>query len=382
MSKMKILHIPNYYYPHIGGIEQTARDCVNALKDEYEQKVICFNSDKKTVKDQVDGIDIVRAGTFIKVSSQAISFSFKKELKKIMKSFQPDIVVFHYPNPFIAHYLCKYLKKKAFKFILWWHLDITKQKLLGKFFEGQNQKLLRYADRIIATSPNYVAGSKYLSSHKDKCIVIPSCINENRLAYDDAIKQKALEIKNQFSNQKLCFAFGRHVEYKGLTYLIASSKLLDDTYAVLIGGQGPLTEQMKKEASGDSKIHFLGRLSDEDLKAYLLACDIFCFSSITKNEAFGLGLAEAMYYEKPAVTFHIPGSGVNYVSLNGVTGIEVENRNIEKYAEAIQSLSDCKIAQEYGLKAKERVLKLFTYEVFSDSIKKFFLDISGKRENV
>lgn len=43
-----------------------------------------------------------------------------------------------------------------------------------------------------------------------------------------------------------------------------------------------------------------------------------------------LALAEAMYYEKPAVTFTIPGSGVNYVCLNSENGIEVENRNVEK----------------------------------------------------
>lgn len=33
---MKILHIPNYYNPHIGGIETVAEDIVNSLKDKYE----------------------------------------------------------------------------------------------------------------------------------------------------------------------------------------------------------------------------------------------------------------------------------------------------------------------------------------------------------
>ena len=45
---------------------------------------------------------------------------------------------------------------------------------------------------------------------------------------------------------------------------------------------------------------------------------IFCFPSITRNEAFGIALAEAMYCGKPAVTFTIEGSGVNFVSLDGV----------------------------------------------------------------
>ena len=79
---MKILHIPNYYYPHIGGIEQTAHDIVNSLRDSNEQKVICFNSGKKTGTDEVDGIEVIRCGALIKVSSQALSLSYNKLLKK------------------------------------------------------------------------------------------------------------------------------------------------------------------------------------------------------------------------------------------------------------------------------------------------------------
>ena len=54
----KILHISKYYYPFSGGTEQIARDCVNALKDEYEQKVIAFNDGKEDVNDYVDAPEI------------------------------------------------------------------------------------------------------------------------------------------------------------------------------------------------------------------------------------------------------------------------------------------------------------------------------------
>ena len=63
-----------------------------------------------------------------------------------------------------------------------------------------------------------------------------------------------------------------------------------------------------------------------------MACDVFCFPSVTKNEAFGIALAEGMYFGKPAVTFTIPGSGVNYVNLDGVTGIECKNADCKDYA--------------------------------------------------
>ena len=119
--------------------------------------------------------------------------------------------------------------------------------------------------------------------------------------------------------------------------MIEASKLLDDNFKIYITGKGELTDRLKKEA-------------------------------------FGLALAEAMYYEKPAVTFTIPGSGVNYVSLDGVTGIEVENRNVEKYAEALKKLSaeNRDIRDRYGKADKKRVEENFLSTQFCERIKKLF----------
>ena len=55
----KILHISKYYYPFSGGTEQIARDVVLSLKNEYIQKVIAFNDEKKDKIDNVDGIEAV-----------------------------------------------------------------------------------------------------------------------------------------------------------------------------------------------------------------------------------------------------------------------------------------------------------------------------------
>lgn len=374
---MKILHITNYIYPHIGGIEQTSRDIINSLCDAHEQRVICFNSKKGDAVDEVDGVPVVRCSTALKISSQAISFSFQKRLKEQFKQFQPQIVVFHYPNPFEAHYLLKCLKKyPSCKLVLWWHLDITKQKILGKLFKGQSKQLLRCADKIIATSPNYVKSSPFLSCFSEKCVIIPSCINHKRLAMTSKDIVRSNQIRNENRDKTICFAVGRHVEYKGFRYLIKASALLGQEFKLYIGGEGELTPELKRLAKDDDKIKFLGKLSDEELKAYLSACDIYCFPSITKNEAFGLALAEAMSFGKPAVTFTIEGSGVNYVSLNGVTGIEVENGNAEKFSDAIKTLSkDIEARNSYGAAAKQRVNNLFSQSVFNANVKHLLEEI-------
>lgn len=375
----KLLQISNYLYPNIGGIEQVARDIMNSLQDQdICQKVICFNEDaqdgefvchrKETVSDQVDGVEVIRCGCFTKVASQSLSLTYPRRLNKVLKEFDPDIVILHYPNPYVSSFLIPMLSKKV-HLILYWHLDITKQKILGKLFHGQTLTLLRRADHVVATSPNYIEGSPYLRQFCEKCVVVSNCVRMDRFTVTPDIQQKAAEIRDRYKGKIISFAVGRHVPYKGITYLIQASKFLDENFAVLIGGKGPLTDSLENEAREDRKITFLGRVCDEDLIAYYLACDIIAFPSITKNEAFGISLAEGMSFGKPAVTFTIPGSGVNYVNLDGVTGIECPNCDSKAYAAALSKLAgDEQLRAEYGGNARERVLALFTEEQFKKNI--------------
>lgn len=373
---MKILHISNYYYPHIGGIEQVAKDCVDALKEEHEQRVICFNHERGDDVSEVEQIPVIRVGCFAEIASQSLSLHYKKLLKRQFQEFRPDTVIFHYPNPFVAHFLLPLLKKYPCKFIVWWHLDITKQKLLGKLFKGQSRKLLRRAESVVATSPNYIDGSEFLSRVREKCRVIPCCANPERTQLGETEQTEAEIIRNRYSDKIILFTVGRHVPYKGLEYLIRASALLDERFVIFIGGLGPLTNELKKQASADNKIVFLGKLSNEQLKVYLSACDIYCFPSITKNEAFGIALAEAMSFGKPSVTFTIPGSGVNYVSLNGITGIEAKNADVAAYADGIRVLAENKeLRRQYGNAAKQRAERLFSKDIFFENVRKMISEL-------
>ena len=162
--------------------------------------------------------------------------------------------------------------------------------------------------------------------------------------------------------------------YKGFEYAVEAFKYLDDNYKlVIIGREGESTPRIRELANGMNNVELLGEVDSDTLKAYLAACNIFCFPSITKNEAFGIALAEGMYFGKPAITFTIPGSGVNYVNINGVTGIEVENCNSERFADAIKKLSDTKdLLLKYGRNAKDRVERYFLFNQFYTNIQKLF----------
>ena len=113
---MKILQVVSYYYPHLGGIEQVARDYAYAFcragVGNDEQRIFCFRHDKGgDTTEEIDGVRVTRSKSFAKVASQSLSFTYGRNLKREINDFKPDLVVFHYPNPFAAHYLLKQLKK-------------------------------------------------------------------------------------------------------------------------------------------------------------------------------------------------------------------------------------------------------------------------------
>ncbi len=384
INKARVLHISKYYYPFLGGTEQVARDIVKALKDTgAEQKVICFNEDARdgdmtcnhgeTRIDFVDGVEIIRCGYFIKARSQAVSLTYGKELKAIMDEFEPNVIILHYPNPFVTYYLLKY-KARNFKLLVYWHLDITKQKVLKHLFYQQNIALIKRATKILGATPKHVNESAFTPQFGDKRYILPYMIDESNLKITEEEIENGKCIKEKYAGKILGFFIGRHVPYKGLTYLIKASKELGDTNMhFLIAGSGELTESLKDEAKNDPKVEFLGRISDSERRSYLYACDIVLFPSITRNEGFGLALAEGMYFGHPAVTFTIQGSGVNYVNLDGVTGIECPNCDYKAYAEALKKLADDKeLNEKMGLAAHQRVLDNFTSESFKKNLLELF----------
>lgn len=379
----RVLQISKYYYPFLGGTEQVARDIVTAIKkiNGIEQKIICFNEDAKaegvtcrkqeTTHDYIDGVEVIRCGYQAKVASQSLSLSYAMELKRVMNDFKPDVVILHYPNPFVTHFLLKY-KKRNFKLWVYWHLDITKQKLLKKLFRPQNVELIKRADLILGATPKHLNESEFSTLFEGKKQSLPYTIDEASLVISEEEIRRANEIRTQHSGDKIGFFIGRHVPYKGLKHLVEASKILgDEKIHFFVAGTGELTNELIEQAKGDSKVEFLGRITDSDKRAYLYACDVICFPSITRNEAFGLALAEGMYFGKPAVTFTISGSGVNYVCLNKVTGIECENANSFEYAKALRELfNNDSLRIEYGNNARKRIVENFTEESFRKNIEK------------
>ena len=89
-----------------------------------------------------------------------------------------------------------------------------------------------------------------------------------------------------------------------------------------------------------------------------------------------MALAESMYCYTPAVTFTIEGSGVNWVNLNGVTGLEVVNGDDKAYANAIDKLlQDDQLRQQYAQAAHNRVSENFLLKNMVDAMNRVYTEL-------
>ena len=382
---MKVLQIAKYMYPFLGGTEQVTRDLVGAFNAiGADNEVICFNEDssdgdivthrRESVTDEVDGVKVIRVASKCKIMSQAISPEYGRTLTKVLNEYKPDVVIFHYPNPYVASKLLSYIRKfgKSFKLYIYWHLDITKQKFVRAFFRGQDRALIRASDKILGATPVHLEMSRYSTEFGDRKYILPYMIADDTLVLDEAEKEEAKKIREENPGKILGFFIGRHVAYKGLDYLIeAVRKTKSDKLLIFIAGDGEDTAKLKSQAEGCAKIRFIGRINDSVKRSYLEASDLTIFPSVTRSEGFGLALAEGMFFGKPAVTFTIPGSGVNYLCQDKLSGIECPLMDTDAYAKALDTLcEDDALRAEYGGNARREILARYTKDRFIENVKK------------
>lgn len=108
------------------------------------------------------------------------------------------------------------------------------------------------------------------------------------------------------SSRPVVFFIGRHEERKGLGVLLEAAQQLPDDVAVWVGGEGPETQGLQKRWAADTRIEWLGRLTEPEKIERLRSADVFCAPSL-RGESFGIVLLEAMAAGTAIVASDLPG---------------------------------------------------------------------------
>ena len=369
MGQMKILQTNKLYYPVTGGIERVVQQLAEGLSDRTSTTVLVCRKKGKTIREEVNGVPVLRCKTLINVSSLPISLSylhcFRKEAKK------NDIVHIHMPFP-LGDLACLLSGYKG-KVVLWWHSDVVRQERMMVLYRPLMNWLLRRADAIVVATEGHINGSKYLTPYADKCKIIPYGVDARIKQKADTFLEQKTEEKLEQTKRPVRFLFvGRLVYYKGVRnlleawYRLVSQKpQLKERMVLDIVGSGPLEEALHKYVADkglQDQVFFHTHVSDEQLMEFYKNCDVFVLPSQQRSEAFGLVQIEAMAFGKPVINTNLP-SGVPYVSQNGVTGLTVEPSDPEELAQALKKLTiDDECRTRMGQAARQRVESEYTME--------------------
>lgn len=247
--------------------------------------------------------------------------------------------------------------------VISWHSDIVKQQWALSLYSPAVQSFVHDADALIGATPQHFASSSQIPAGKPGQIreIIPYGFDPAVLATSDESHRKRDELLRQRSDRPLIFSVGRHVYYKGFDVLIRAMQSLDAE--LWIGGHGPLTTalmQLARDLRLDERVKFVGFIPDPLLVAYFETCDVFCMPSVERAEQFGLVQLEAMFCGKPVVTTRL-GTGVEYVTLDGETGLLVPPKDPQALADALRTLfGNPALRERMGTAGRRRVEEIFS----------------------
>lgn len=350
---MRVLHVGKYFPPHPGGIEYVLHDLLPAqaaLGIEPAALVHHHERGLATACEAFRGLPVWRVRTFGSLVYAPLAPAFPFVLRKILRQWRPDVIHVHAPNVSAFSVLLPGLfpgDLGRIRLVMHWHSDVVASRIdrrlawAYRVYRPFERALLRHAARIIATSQPYLESSETLRPYREKCLVMPLGVDPARLPHPQVQSLQWASAQWRTPGLKV-LCVGRLSYYKGHRYLLDAVARHGNLSLVLVGGgegEAALRAQAAKLNLGE-RLNLLGYMNDEQVRALLAACDVFCLPSIERTEAFGVALLEAMRYDKPLVATAIPGSGVQFVTQNGVNGLLVEPMNVGALADALTRLAD------------------------------------------
>lgn len=365
-TKANILCSGRFYDEIPGGMQRHVESLFISLAEKVNFVHLVPSRNWDSGRFSLHGVPVIRTSSLNLDGSLAFSPGLVVEAIKLHKQYHFDLIHLHFPDP-MAH-LAAMCLPSAVPRIITWHANVTRQKKLLMAYRPFLNRALHQAAAIVVATPAHIANSPELSQPaiKKKCHTIPYGFDLNRFLQPHP---KTASLQHQFPGKRI-FALGRHVYYKGFDVLIRAMQQIGQDTTLILGGTGPLTEQLQHTAGRcdvTSRVHFVGHIPEDELPAYYQACDVFCLPSISQAEAFGIVQVEAMASGRPVVST-ILNNGVDYVNQHGITGMTVPPGDAQALAAKInQLLKDDSLRDKLGRQARERALEEFSLAKMGES---------------
>lgn len=358
----RVLHFYKTALPDtVGGTEQVINQLARtSSRHGFDATVLALTRRAAADIVRYEGYDVHRVPLDVELASTGCSLAVVRHFRELADA--ADLVHYHFPWPFMdmVHFLVRTRKPS----LVTYHSDIVRQRALLHLYRPLQTRFLASVDRVVATSPNYLATSKVLRKLGDKVAVVPIGIDRpDTLRPDTAGPDAAcLDFWRQRLGERFFLFCGVFRYYKGLHILLDAAVGAD--YPIVLIGAGPIEAALRAQAArlGLGNVHFLGHLPEVDKLALLTLCHGVVFPSHLRAEAFGVSLLEGAMYGKPMISSEI-GTGTTFVNIHGETGLVVPPGDPTALRAAMDWLwNDPALAGAMGGRAAARHQALFTGE--------------------
>ncbi len=194
-------------------------------------------------------------------------------------------------------------------------------------------KAYQSCSKLVLVSGSLLTGLKELMPWiEEKTMVIPNMIREDMFLPPKTIRK----------SDPFVFVWAGRLEHvKGLDILIKAAHQLKKkgnvSFSIRLAGKGSLKselEQLAAELGVSDSVHFLGRLSREEMQKEMQQAN--CFVLPTRYEAFGAVLIEAMATGLPVIATR--SGGPDHI-VNEQNGLLVDVEDAEQLAEAMNRMT-------------------------------------------
>ena len=361
MSQARPLHVAKFVPPPYAGVEAHVDTVLRVLRPEIEGTLVAGRLPSGAPADP-HPYRVIEAASFGTFGSVPLSPSVVTHVRRELSSGRCNILHVHAPNPWgdLAALACG----PQVPVVMTWHSDIVRQRRLLKVYRPIQQAALRRADRIVVFTPRHYESSSQLHEVDvaARIVKVPIGIDFDRLDARFGDSAVTARIDAFARGRPVLLTVGRHVYYKGYSYLLDAIARVKSELVLVMIGAGALTESLERQAGElrlGERVLFLGEVDNPGLVAAMNRCDFFTLPSIEPSEAFGIASAEAMSCGKPTIVCGL-GNGVNYLNRDGVTSLTVPPRDAAALARAIDTLaSDTALRQEFGTAARTWVREEF-----------------------
>jgi D-inositol-3-phosphate glycosyltransferase len=239
---------------------------------------------------------------------------------------------------------------------------------------GEEVRILRSADRIVATCSDEVFELARLGGDMAKIRVVPCGVNVRNFRPDGPVEPRTPGLRR-------LVVVSRLVERKGVGNVVAALSGLRNTELVIAGGP-PLDRladdseavrlmRIAREVGVEERVVFRGQLERHEVPPLLRSADaVVC---VPWYEPFGIVPLEAMACGVPVVAATV--GGLIDTVVDGLTGIHVPPRRPDAIVDAVQRLfADPGLCASLGAAGARRVRQLYTWEGVARSL----LDVYGE----